>query len=122
MLGLFDRVQKRMAQNKKAPARNKAEDDYLLTTKLFCGYCGAYLRGECGTSHTGQVYHYYKCASVKRKHHKCRKKSVRKLWIEYLVIDETMNFLMDDKMIDALVSKIMDLQERENVTLPLYEQ
>ena len=34
---LFERVQHRMAQNKHAPARHKAEDDYLLTTKLFCG-------------------------------------------------------------------------------------
>lgn len=40
---LFDRVQEKLAQNRKAPARHKAEDDYLLTTKLFCGYCGAYL-------------------------------------------------------------------------------
>ena len=34
---LFDRVQQRLEKNKKAPARHKAEDDYLLTTKLFCG-------------------------------------------------------------------------------------
>ena len=38
-----------MEKNKKAPARHKAEDDYLLTTKLFCEYCGAYLCGESGT-------------------------------------------------------------------------
>ena len=30
---LFDRVQEKLAKNKKAPARHKAEDDYLLTTK-----------------------------------------------------------------------------------------
>ena len=36
---LFDRVQERMAQTKKAPAKHKAEDEYLLTTKLFCGKC-----------------------------------------------------------------------------------
>lgn len=35
---LFGRVQQKLAKNKKAPARHKAEDDYLLTTKLFCGY------------------------------------------------------------------------------------
>lgn len=33
---LFDRVQERMSKNKKAPARHKAEDDYILTTKLHC--------------------------------------------------------------------------------------
>ena len=51
---LFDRVQEKLAKNKKAPARHKAEDDYLLTTKLFCGYCGAYFCGESGTSRTGR--------------------------------------------------------------------
>ncbi len=34
---LFDRVQRRMATNKKAPVKHKAEDEYLLTTKLRCG-------------------------------------------------------------------------------------
>ena len=30
-LSLFEQVQERLAKNKKAPARHKAEDDYLLT-------------------------------------------------------------------------------------------
>ena len=34
-LELFEDVQEKIAKNKKAPARRKAEDDYLLTTKLF---------------------------------------------------------------------------------------
>ena len=42
---LFDRVQQRLEANRKAPARHKAEDDYLLTTKLFCGTCGAMMVG-----------------------------------------------------------------------------
>lgn len=119
---LFDRVQEKLAKNKKAPARHKAEDDYLLTTKLFCGYCGAYLCGESGTSHTGNVHHYYKCVSVKKKRTECHKKSVRKEWIEDLVVRETMKMVMDDKAVEAIVSMLMDLQDRENVNLPLYEQ
>lgn len=119
---LFDRVQEKLAKNKKAPARHKAEDDYLLTTKLFCGYCGAYLCGESGTSHTGNVHHYYKCVSVKKKRTECHKKSVRKEWIEDLVVSETMKMVMDDTAIEAIVSMLMDLQDRENVNLPLYEQ
>ena len=112
----------KIAKNKKAPARRKAEDDYLLTTKLFCGYCGAYLCGESGTSHTGNVHHYYKCVSVKKKRTECHKKSVRKEWIEDLVVSETMKMVMDDTAIEAIVSMLMDLQDRENVNLPLYEQ
>ena len=119
---LFDRVQEKLAKNKKAPARHKAEDDYLLTTKLFCGYCGAYLCGESGTSRTGKVHHYYKCVSVKKKRTECHKKSVRKEWIEDLVVSETMKIVMDDEATEAIVSMLMDLQDRENVNLPLYEQ
>lgn len=47
---LFERVQERMAANKKAPAKHKAEDEYLLTTKLLCGKCQCYMVGESGTS------------------------------------------------------------------------
>ena len=119
---LFDRVQERMAKNRKAPARYKAEEEYLLTTKLFCGYCGAYLCGESGVSHTGKVHRYYKCVSVKKKRTECHKKSVRKDWIEDLVVSETMKMVMDDQVIEAIVSMLMDLQDRENVNLPLYEQ
>ena len=119
---LFDRVQEKMAKNKKAPARHKAEDDYLLTTKLFCGYCGAYLCGESGTSRTGLFHHYYKCVSVKKKRAECHKKPVKKQWIEDLVVDETMKMVMDDKAIEAIVSMLMDLQDRDNVNVPLYEQ
>ena len=119
---LFDRVREKLAKNKKAPARHKAEDDYLLTTKLFCGYCGAYLCGESGTSRTGVVHHYYKCVSVKKKRTDCRKKSVRKEWIEDLVVNETMKMVMDDKAIEAIVSMLMALQEQDNVSLPLYEK
>lgn len=119
---LFDRVQEKIERNKKAPARHKAEDDYLLTTKLFCGYCGAYLCGESGKSRNGTVHHYYKCVSVKKKRTDCKKKPVRKQWLEDLVVNEVMKVVMDDQAIEAIVSMVMDLQDRENTNLPLYEQ
>ena len=40
---LFERVQMRVEKNKRTPARAKAEEEYLLTTKLFCGHCGGRL-------------------------------------------------------------------------------
>ena len=38
------------------------------------------------------------------------------------MVTETMKMVMDDKTIEAIVSMLMDLQDRENVNLPLYEQ
>ena len=59
---------------------------------------------------------------MKKKRTECHKKSVRKEWIEDLVVSKTMKMVMDDKAIEAIVSVLMDLQGRENVNLPLYEQ
>ena len=120
-LELFEDVQEKIAKNKKAPARRKAEDDYLLTTKLFCGYCGALMFGESGTSRTGEVHRYYKCATAK-KHKGCKKKTVRKEWLEDLVVNETMKMIRDDDCIRSIVDAVMILQEQENTVLPLLEK
>jgi len=118
---LFNRVQERMEKNKKAPARFKAEDKYLLTTKLFCGKCGRFMVGESGTSQTMKVHHYYRCVNTKKKK-LCDKKTVKKDWIENLVVTETMNMLNDDKVILQLVDTLYDLQQRESSDLPLLKQ
>ena len=120
-LELFDDVQEKMLKNKKAPARRKAEDDYLLTTKLYCGYCGALMFGESGTSRTGEVHRYYKCATAKKKKG-CKKKTVRKQWLENLVVNQTMQLVKDDAAMESIIAKVMELQDRENINLPLYEK
>ncbi len=118
---LFDSVQDKIAKNRRAPARHKAEDDYLLTTKLFCGMCGAMMFGECGTSRNKNVHHYYKCANAKRTK-TCKKKTVRKEWLEDLVVNETMKMIHDDDSIQSIVDAVMILQEQENTVLPLLEK
>ncbi|WP_329607185.1 recombinase family protein [Faecalibacterium prausnitzii] len=118
---LFEEVQLKIKKNSRAPAHHKAEDDYLLTTKLFCGMCGAMMFGECGTGRNKVVHHYYKCATAKR-FKTCKKKTVRKEWLEDLVIAETMKLIQDDAVIDAIVAEVMELQDQENTTLPLLEK
>ena len=118
---LFDRVQKRLDKNKRAPACGKADEEYLLTTKLFCGKCGALMFGESGTSATGRTYYYYKCANVKRRKG-CNKKTVQKDWLEDLVVRETMKLIQDDAVIDKIVQLVMDVQNQENTTIPLLEK
>ena len=114
---LFDRVQEKLAKNKKAPAHHKAEDDYLLTTKLFCGYCVAYLCGESGTSRTGDKHYYYKCAGAKRKKD-CKKKSAKKDFIERAAVVLTVNRVLKDKEIDRIADGILTLQASEDTTIP----
>ena len=108
----FNAVQKRMARNKKAPAMHRSEDDYLLTTRLFCGKCGAMMTGVIGTSHTARQYRYYKCNHAKQS--KCDKKSVRKEWLEELVLDEIKELLASDEVIEELADRVYELQLQED--------
>lgn len=62
----------------------------MLTTKLHCGKCGAFMVGESGTSHTMKVHHYYRCVNTKKKR-LCDKKHDQKGLVENLLIEQTMN-------------------------------
>ena len=118
---LFERVQARMADNKKAPAKHKAEEEYLLTTKLFCGKCKSMMAGESGTNRCGIVYRYYKCPGVKY-HRGCDKKTVKKDWIENLVIEQIRKIIFDDELINTLADMVMEFQSNENTVLPVLQQ
>lgn len=113
---LFEKVQRRLVKNKQAAARFKADEEYLLTLKLFCGKCGTHMVGESGMG-TSKVYRYYKCAKTK-KVHLCNKKPVRKEWIEDLVVTKAMEILNDEKLVDYLAERIYVLQGEENPRIP----
>lgn len=89
---LFYRVQSLMNKNKSAPARTRGENEYLLTTKLFCGHYKEMMVGYGGTGKSGKQYHYYMCKK------KCDKKIIGKQYIEDRVVSECLKMLTDDKI------------------------
>ena len=118
---LFERVQQRMALNKKAPAKGKAAKEYLLTTKLFCGKCERMMVGESGKSHTGAMHYYYKCSGAKR-HLGCKRKAIRKQWIERAAVLITVQRVLQDDEISRIAEAIVALQEKEDTSLPTMRQ
>lgn len=110
---LFDRVQARKGKNQHAPARTKATENYLLTTKLCCGKCGAFMVGESGTSSTGAIYRYYRCVNTKR-HKTCDKKAVKKDWIEDIVLKATMQLIQNEELLERLAHRLYLMQEQES--------
>ena len=101
---LFEQVQEKLIKNKKAPARSRAKDEYILTTKLFCGYCKSMMTGQSGTSHVqNRKYYYYVCNGALKK--TCHKKRVRKEYIENLVISKCLKMLTD-KNIDLIAREV----------------
>ena len=118
---VFDRVQARRERNMQAPAAAKADETYLLTTKIFCGECGAMMAGESGTSCTGHIYRYYKCHNAKHKKG-CKKKPVKKDWIENYVIGQTMKMVFDDDVMERIADRLMEIQGEESYDIRLLEK
>jgi len=118
---IFERVSLRMKANQKAPAKAKADEEYLLTTKLFCGECGRMMAGESGTSaNKGIKYRYYKCSGAKR-HLGCKKKPLRKDWIERVAVRLTVTTVLTDVNINRIADAILILQNEEDTMTPALE-
>ena len=103
-----------MNKKKKAPARAKAHESYILSTKLFCGYCKSAMTGVSGKGKMGKKYFYYQCVT-NRKDKSCKKGTVNKSYIEELVITETRKLLTRDN-IDKIASEVVLLCEQERNT------
>ena len=115
---LFNEVQEKLAKNRKAGAKHKAKEEYLLSTKLFCGKCQRMMAGESGKRQQDTVYRYYKCSGVKRKL-RCDKKTVKKAWIEDLVIIEIKKIIYDDALIERIADELVAIQGEESASLKL---
>ena len=102
---LFYEVQDILEKRKKAPSRGRAKNEYLLTTKLFCGECGEMMTGFSGTSKTERLYTYYACKNSKIK--QCDKKVINKDVIEDYVISKTRN-LLDNSNINEIAKNIVE--------------
>lgn len=114
----FEVVQEKIAENKRSPARLKAKEDYILSGKLYCGYCKSLMTGESGTSHNGQVYNYYKCFG-KKKRSGCKKQNISKSVLEDLVIKETMEHILNSEIVDTITEQILKIQDEQRETSEL---
>ena len=107
---LFNRVQAIIKKYEHSPGIGKADESYILTTKLFCGKCKSAMVGTSGTSHSGIVYKYYTCNKVLKK--KCDKKNVQKDLIEELVVSECRKLLTDGNINDISYKAFTISQEK----------
>ena len=46
----------------------------------------------------------------------------RKQWLEDLVVNQTMQLVKDDAAMESIIAKVMELQNKENTNIPLYEK
>ncbi|MEN6594716.1 MAG: recombinase family protein [Clostridiaceae bacterium] len=107
---LFMDVQARMT-DKGRPRKKRCDgSDYMLTGKLICGECGEYMVGGYGTSKSGTKHYYYSCR-LARKGGACKKKPVKKDWLENEVIDMIRNYVLQDEVIAWMADCCVEYQQ-----------
>ena len=109
---IFARVQDRLKQAARAPASKKAKVSYLLQGKAYCGYCGTAMVGESGRSHTGAKYHYYACHN-KKKRRGCHKKNERKDFIEWYVVEQTVQYILTPGRLEQVAQAVVEQYKKD---------
>ena len=104
---VFVEAQKHFKTSRNNGART-AKTTYLLSCRCHCGLCGRILTGEVATDRHKKKHYYYKCPTKG-----CPTKRVRRDWLEALVMQRTLEDVLNDDMIEILVARIMDIQEHE---------
>ena len=103
----FYAVQAKLDAKAQAPAAQKAHVEYLLNGKAFCGMCGARLIGDMGTSKTkGQRHYYYSCSTRKRKR-ACKKKTEKKGFLEWYVVEQTIEYVLTPARIGYIAARVV---------------
>lgn len=92
----------------RAPRKNDAE--YLLSGKLFCGYCKKAMVGVSGTSRTGKKHYYYYCQEARAKKG-CKKKPISRDYIEDLLIQLTVDYIIQPERIVQIAHQLYISQE-----------
>lgn len=99
--------------------RHRANGDYALTGKIYCGDCGDLMVGYGGTSSTGKQHFYYNCRQRIKK--QCNKDYVRREWIEKEVSTAIQNMIMSDDIIEKITDSVFDYvkhyKERSEITI-----
>lgn len=103
---LFEQCKQRSkASSKQRGRRSEKAADYLLTGKLFCGMCGSTMTGDCATAKNGERHYYYTCHGRKR-HKNCKKKSERKGYIEWYIVEQTVEYVLSPNRLQYIAERV----------------
>lgn len=108
----FLEVQQKLKTKKNPRGRHRENGDYILTGKLFCAMCGNPMVGVSGTARNGALHYYYSCQN-RRYSRGCTKENVPREWIERVVVQATMDYVLQPDVIDWIADRVMEFQERE---------
>ena len=108
----FNEVQRRLDSRSHGKSGENARHEYLLHGKAFCGLCGSRLVGVSGTGKSGNTFCYYACGKS-YKSHDCEKKNEKKGFLEWYVVEQTVEYVLNPERMDYIASRIVERYEEE---------
>ena len=105
---IFNKCQQKLELSKRMRGQKKTDDiDFLLSGKCFCGNCGSPMFGDSGTSRNGDKHYYYTCHGRKKHRSGCKKKSEKKDFLEWYVVEQTVNYILAAERIDYVAERVV---------------
>lgn len=108
---VFYAVQERLKTKKNPQGRKRDCADYLLTGKLYCGHCKSFMVGISGTGKHGELHYYYTC-NDRRTGGGCKKKNVKRDWIEQKIAELTKDLILQDDVIEWIADNALEFQKQ----------
>lgn len=116
----FVKAQQILAQNKKLGGRNKSRFKYQLSGKVKCGQCGSAMCGNyAGISKKNHKVRCYYTCNGKKEHRGCTASAINRDLIEKLVIENTIDVILQDDFIRKIADKIIELNNTEDDAINL---
>lgn len=116
---LFDRVQARCRSkaNPRGPQKRRRESGtYLLTGKVYCGYCRGAMVGTSGTGKHGELHYYYACRSRIKGGSGCKKKSVPRDRLEDAVARAIQGLIFDPENAGRIADQLLAFMAEDRET------
>lgn len=113
---LWERVQEEH-KNRVKP-RTSPNQQYVLTGKLICGYCGnPIIGGSTKRNKDGSLSVYYVCRAkrknTKYSNKKCHNPSLRKEVYEKLVLDKIKEEILEERSLERITTMVMEEYRKE---------
>jgi len=105
----FYLAQKERGRRKVSKKERPTAAEYMLSGKLFCGYCKKAMTGVSGTGKSGNKFYYYYCPTVRQKGN-CHKEHVRRDFIEDLIVRKTVEYVLQRDILANIVDGLCRLQ------------
>lgn len=110
---LFYLAQKEKARRRGSKKERSCVAEYMLSGKLFCGYCKKPMIGISGTGKSGRKFYYYQCPTVRQKGD-CPKKHVPRDYIEDLIVRKTAEYVLRPEVAKDLAHRLWLLQSQSD--------